>query len=464
METDNITDLIGIEAKDIGQVTVNLEALREQGILVSVSVKGTSMFTRRSTRAELGMASDDIRVSHLTAGVSWTIRPELAKAWRSLEGRVRHNLERITYDVTGFRPKRYLPFRAWDQWLEAHEELVSEGYGLTLEILRDRQTTIDETRERFEAVAQRAWAALMSQHQHAWDYGDLLDEPVVLPDGSEYHSFAEFLPDVVNTALRAIPSEDEIREGLSISYEVSLITMMSEIKEELATLAEQRARVATANAEESEARRKEQRIRDLKASAQRANEQWEQEQARIAKAEANAEIARINAQTRIIEENIRQQLGQIVNPYQEMFEQLRDQIAIDAHAILRSLNDHGVVKGPTGKRARNLVETFRLLNVAADTELEELITQLDQRITTRRPDNGQHNVPALQATLEQIALMCSEEGRAIRRMQQAALRIADLPDEQDSSRSRAASAVPDAFDFEHESTRQRNQGAAPDLA
>jgi hypothetical protein len=461
IDAGDVANFFNVDAEQIGEQTVNLEALRRQGVLCNVTVRGTSMLQRRSTRAELGMAADDIRVDHLTAGVSFTIRPDLAKQLRSVESRVRYNLDCRSFDLAGFRPKRYLPFTAWDSWLEAHDELVTEWEGVKLEILRDRAAMVEEMRERYQEIARRAWAALMSQRQEHWTFDEDLAAPVLLPDGANYHNFHDFARDLLNLAATKLPSEQEIRDGLTIEYHFSMITMMSQVQAELAALAEEQARTAEARAEQLAARSRQQQIADEQAAARRAAETWEREQGRIVQAEANAEIARINARTRIIEENIRAQLADMVNPYAEMFEQLRQQIAIDANTILQSLKG-GTMRGPTATGARNLIETFRVLNVAGDTELASLIDQLEKRLDLRQPGIP-HDVPKLSETLAQIAEICSDEALAIRRKQDAGFRLAEMPEDDRAARTRQPiSAAPDLLRDEL-SPRGPRSNAAPDM-
>lgn len=444
IDRGDVAEFFEVDASEIAETPVNLEALREQGVLVSVSVRGTSMLARRATRAELGMAADDIRVDHLTAGVSYTVPPDQAKAWRNVEGKVRLNLKRFSFEISGFAPKSYLPFTAWDNWLQKHRDLVAEGEGIKLEILRDRQQLVEDMHRRYAEIADRAWSALMSKHPEAatWSRNADLIQPVILPDGKSYHNYHDFARDLLDVALKKLPSEDDIRDGLTIDYQFSLITMMSEVQEELAALAEQQARTAEARAQQAESRSRQHMIADQQAAAKQAADRYVQEQGRVDQANADAEIARINARTRIIEQNIRAQLADMVNPYQEMFEQLRQQIAIDANALLQSLKG-GKIKGPTASGARNLIETFRILNIANDTELEALMQKLESRLDMRQP-RIPHDVPKLTETLSQIADLCSDEALAQRRKIEAAMRLADLVEEEGAARSpQPISAAPD---------------------
>lgn len=422
--------LTGIDPAHIGRVQMNLESLKRDGVLVRISVTGTSKFKRRTTTAELGWAAGDARLRHLTTGTSYVIEPTLAKAARSLEERMRQNLGRYSFDVTGFHPYRYLPFTSWDKWQEGHNELVGQFDSLVSRIIDQRSRVADEMALRFSQIAIRAWANLMSDHPCPCLYDAPIPDsypPVRLSSGYEFRSFVDFEAKLVGDALVSIPSADTLRSSLKVSYQVSLIQMGSDYEKELKEQADQRLAIADTRRREFEtnaAYRLEQATTHYERS--RLAEQLIHERRRL-EAETQAELARISAQTRIMEQNIREQLREMTNPYEEMFNELRDQIARHAAGIAESLARNGAVVGPTADRARNLVETFRLLNVSGDMQLETLVNELSGRIEGRDADTGNIAVPPLQETIHAISRLCNTQTAEIRRAARIRTRSASIP-------------------------------------
>ena len=137
---------INVEADRIKTVQLQLNVLRNQGILVDLSVSGTGMFTRTATWAEIGIQADeaDPRFTRFSRGQKYLIPEEQIKRLRSVETRMRQWLDRLSYDVTGFRPYRWLPFTAYDAWIDKWNECKAELEWVKSNILSHYDQYVDE--------------------------------------------------------------------------------------------------------------------------------------------------------------------------------------------------------------------------------------------------------------------------------------------------------------------------------
>jgi len=82
-----VAAMIKVQADRIKTVQLQLNVLRNQGILVDLSVSGTGMFTRTATWAEIGIQADeaDPRFTRFSRGQKYLIPEEQIKRLRSVE-------------------------------------------------------------------------------------------------------------------------------------------------------------------------------------------------------------------------------------------------------------------------------------------------------------------------------------------------------------------------------------------
>ncbi|MCP4513966.1 MAG: hypothetical protein GY824_01885, partial [Delftia sp.] len=168
---------------------------------------------------------------------------------------------------------------------------------------------------------------------------------------------------------------------------------------------------------ETERNRERARQIEIQALAQTAQKQeWavqreldlgveEEERARHMRLEA--ERRRLRAMHEAEMEHARQQLDNIISPFDEVFQQLRSQIHQDVSAIAASIEKNGHLRGKVATRARSLVDTFRLLNAHGDEDLENALDALKDRLPTQRPTGAKtrYDTGAVLSQLGQIKEM-----------------------------------------------------------
>jgi len=119
--------------------TINLQLnfLRQEGILVDLNVSGTGMFQRTPSWAELGIPefTGDKRTVQFTKGLKFLYPEDKVRKLKSFESRLRQNLDKHSYDVTGFKPFRWLPYTAYQAWRSKHDAIVEEANAFIQELI-----------------------------------------------------------------------------------------------------------------------------------------------------------------------------------------------------------------------------------------------------------------------------------------------------------------------------------------
>jgi len=84
---EEVAKKLGVEKTSVRSVTMQLEILRKQGILVDLSIGGTSMFTRSTSWVEIGIQpeEDDVRTQRFTRGRKYLIPEDQVKKLHSVE-------------------------------------------------------------------------------------------------------------------------------------------------------------------------------------------------------------------------------------------------------------------------------------------------------------------------------------------------------------------------------------------
>ena len=371
METDVLERLrarhaakLDIPTDRVELVELDLDVLLKLGTLIDIDVRGLSSFTRRATWEELGVPEASARRARFTRGVKNLIPQEYIRAFRSLEVRARRWLNEHSFDVTGFRPYRYVPFTAYPSWREGHERLVRQWEMLKLKVLFEyRFLLVPELEEDFEEVAVEAARALRLRGQKR----------------------QEFIAHVIERAKAAMPTYRALCESLVLDYRAGLLLSRARIEEELAVAAEMEAKrreaLARARAAEAEAAHKERLLEEMR----------------------KAEL-----------EHYKEQLRQMASPIAEVFHQLRAQMYEDAVAVLTTMQkNNGKLIGPAVRRARSMVKTFRLLNALDDKELEKLLDAIERQLEA---GPSERRAAQVEETLHQIARLTHRSAAEVRRL------------------------------------------------
>ena len=365
---------LGIPADRVALVRFDLDVLLQLGILVDLDVRGISRFTARASWEELGIPEAAIRRARFTRGVKALVPKDYIAAFRSIEVRARRLLDDLSFDVMGFRPYRYVPYTAYSKWREGHERLVQEWEALKAGLLfHYRFQVVPALEEDFREVAVEAAQALG------------------MKDGEGKEAF---VATIVKRARAAMPSFQDIVEGLVLEYSTAVLVSPAAIERDLAERDEiRRARRLI----EEQAQLEEARIR---AERQRV-EAESRERERLLVEMRQAELA-----------HYRQQLEQMASPIAEVFHRLRAQMFEDAQAVLATMErNEGRLIGPAVRKARGMIESFRLLNALDDQKLEGLLTRMEAHLEAPERDAG-----AVEDALRQIAAVTRESAREVQKL------------------------------------------------
>jgi hypothetical protein len=373
---------IGVEKGSIHTVQMQLEVLRKQGILVDLSISGTSMFTRSTTWVELGIQpeADDKRTERFTRGQKYLIPEEVIKRLRSIETSMRAALDYYGQTITGFRPYRWIPFTAYDEWRERWEDLTDRFNAVKAEILVDYDFYIERLKEDFGEVAVKSWNSIQAQ---GYDW--------VILDGKPLGREA-FIEAVIADAMSKLPSRQHIEQNLKADYVTALVYGMEDVETD-------KARAAVVKAEADAARVK----ADLEIKAKSEQVRHTMKVNQLAEMEKEAKI---EAMWKAEIEHARAQLGEIVSPFEEVFRNLRNRFADDAAEMLESIKKNGFVRGKVAEKGRGLVELFDMWAVHSDAELRAKLIDLKKAIgpsVKNRADASERSTEDVKAILEDIA-------------------------------------------------------------
>ena len=119
-----VSELTGISVDRIGTVRLQLEKLLSEGILIDLVIGGESMFQKSADWAEIGIQVGELQTRRMTRGSKYLINTTRIKNLRSATTRMRQWLDRLTNDITGFRPWRYLNYKRYPEWVEKWNELA----------------------------------------------------------------------------------------------------------------------------------------------------------------------------------------------------------------------------------------------------------------------------------------------------------------------------------------------------
>lgn len=204
-----VAEAAGIDLNKVAQVRLDIQKMLESGLLIDIDLHGFSCLRVGVSWEELGIRLDDKRRDRMSTGTKYLAPAVYVKKLTSLEVRFRQCLDRFSSDVTVFRPWRWLPFSAYDEWKEAWEALKVELEALKAEIVTNYDNIQDENRRYFEGVARRAWKA----YQAPYD-GEAV---VVTEDGvfGDYQTFEDF---IVDSALAKMPAIEFVKHGIYPDY------------------------------------------------------------------------------------------------------------------------------------------------------------------------------------------------------------------------------------------------------
>lgn len=413
-QKDILAARIGIDSQKIGNISLQLDMLRKQGLLIDLNIAGTGMFTRQANFMELGIGFDvdDERTRRYTAGSKYLIPRDYVDQLKSVETRMRNLVYRYGLEVTGFAPYRWLPVTSYWKFREQWEGLLDEFNDAKAQIIARMPEFTDNLADEFAAGARRSWQSIVSQGYTAMisknSRGDVIR---TFTDGDAY------VDAVVQSALSMLPTVKQVEDGLRADYRINMVTTDLDAAEQQAQAEIIRER---ANAEKRTAYMQTALLEQQFQQNQRLNE-LATEKAELERDELSIKVQAMMAAEL---EHAKEQLATMRSPFEEVFVALRQQMAKDAQDMLESVQKSGFLRGKVAEKGAGLLSFFDLMAVHSDKELRDKLMELKAQIgpigDSRDKDTAGRDANQIAATLQQIVDLAHIEAQHLTEISKAA--------------------------------------------
>ena len=386
-------------AEEIERLPFDLSALEEEGAFINVDATGFGILDRRLDWQALGVElpeNTDVAFTSPRCGLlpNRFRRPLLTPVSQAHTALHKYSYHfRLTETLFETVAYRWVPWRAFIEFESAFNKACGN-------LNEARQKVLDQYDQIREEV-------LATFKQVAADSAQRLEATgAVVPE--------DFQGRVINSVLSAFPTEDELRGKLTLRFQVGVILLGSEMLREQRLAAEERRRVEHVESER--------RVEWLRANATEQaiqRQTWaEQESLRLrlsAEEDEHKREAEVKERIRQMKfDAAREKLQETLSPLQEGAAQLRAQIYESAVAMQEALEKHDFLPGATAKKARNLTRWFRLMNFQSDTELDQLLNNLERLAakpagkSKRRASNA-----AVKDVLDNIIQLCYRDAHEL---------------------------------------------------
>ena len=370
----------GRNAEEVERLPFDLSVLEEEGVFVNVDASGFGMLNRRLDWQALGIRlpeDSDVAFHPPRCGIlpNRYRRPLLTPATQAHAALHKFSYQfRLTETLFETPAYRWIPWRAFQEFETAFNAASEHLEAAKQEVLKDYDGIRQEVLDTFTRLSSDSAQRLLATGT------------VVSPD---------FCERITTSVLDALPSEQELRDKLTLRFQVGVILLGSEMLKEQRRAVKERHRL-----ERDQAATELARERERAAEAAVQQDLWAQrESARLRLVAEKEEIQReaeVKERIRQLKiEAAREKLEETLSPLQEGAAQLRAGVYESATAIHAALTKNGYLPGATARKARAMTQWFRLMNFQSDKELEQLISQLERLAASgagkkkRSADGGQ---------------------------------------------------------------------------
>ena len=380
------------EAEEIESLPFDLSALEEEGVFVNVDASGFGILDRRIDWQSLGITlpkETDVAFHPPRCGVlpNRYRRPLLTPATQAHQALKKYSYQfRLTETLFETPAYRWIPWRAFTEFESEFNAALDHLNKAKQAVLENYDSIRGEVLETFTKLAQDSAQRLLAT-------GVVVN--------------SDFRERIRIGVLDALPTEEEIRDGLTLRYQVGVILLGSEMLREQRLALEERHRIKEVEAHRALAEREERA-----AAAIVQHRLWgEQESVRlrlVAEKEDLAREAEVKERIRQMKlEAAREKLEETLSPLQEGAAQLRAQVYESAVAMHEALAKNDFLPGATATKARNMARWFRLMNFQSDKELESLINELE-RLAAKKGDKKKRRTETseVKAVLDDIIELC----------------------------------------------------------
>lgn len=333
--------------EQITTIRMELKRLRDLGILVDVSISGLNLLCTSSTWDEFGVPESDERRRRLKKGRKNIVSSAFVNKATSLSVRIRQNLERYSYSLTGFAPFRWIPASAYFVWREEHDSLCRQ--------LADLVASYDEAAEREQlaasmtTIAGEAYASLSARKQ---------------PNVSQ----EQYTAQIVAAALAKLPSAATIKAAIKAEYRTAVLEDNTDVAQRLAAL---------------------------------DKAELEHEQIRV-------EQDKVKEMHRLEMEAARSRIATMASPWDEMLQQFEAQLFEASDAAMQTMQKHGYLPGKTADALKGLRQMYEVMCVAKSDRIETALATIESALASKpakiqgQPERS-YDVELVRGALTQLA-------------------------------------------------------------
>ncbi len=362
-------------------VRVQLDILRENGILIDLTITGSNMFTKTASFDEIGFLQDaakDARYGWIKPGAKYLIPEEPVKKIKSIVIRMRQVFEAHSRKVAGFSPYNWMPYTAHPAFVEKWKELRDEFYQTKADIIESRDEYVDIIAKEYEKIALSAWKAMSAQ-----DGGKVMI-------GGEKMDMEDFVSYMIEKAISLVPSADDIEEKLQADYITALVYSEYDSAKESAEVEKVRRELSTAE-EESELKNRI-LLEELRAKTIQNNAEKQERDAKI-EAMRQAEL-----------EHARDQIKETVSPFVEVYKNALAECVERAEDLLKTIKKGGSVRGKVAEKGRGLLDFYNMLLIPelTDERMVEKLTELQKLLGETGTKDDSRDVSQIAHKLKEI--------------------------------------------------------------
>jgi len=434
-----VAEQTGEDPDRIRLVEMQLDMLLKVGVVVDIDATGLSLFSVKAPWEMWGVPASSARRAHLTAGSLSLFPKSVVNGVRSKAQSAVNSLDaHYSFPVPGL-PGRWVPYTAYRAWLEDFNHRVADlDRYVQQHILECYDVLVRQAERDVSRMAREAYNSLRALDRwielderigvNTSDLGSataalgdvvrvcghwLDGRPDISQDDIAYRTFQagslevvsadearvetetcivgavtgagsglgtvtqdEFAEDVMVRVRRAIPTPEIISERLRLTYSTAALVNPAVVEAELAHRDEIRRMREIAQEAEGARREEKDRERRLAREQEEAQKRRIWAQARLVELEVEYRQKQLEEMRAVEREHYRQQLTHMASPVLAIFNNLRTQMHAGAQAVLETLKS-GRANGPAVRKARGMVQAFRLLNGLEDDEMDRLIARAD---------------------------------------------------------------------------------------
>jgi hypothetical protein len=373
---------------------LELDVLREQGLLIDLNISGTTMFERKAEWDEIGFQPGgvDVRKQRISTGrkIILPVDDEI-KELHSISATLRQTLAKYSCDIPGFFPYKFVTLEAFAQKFKPKFDECLVRWRHTIDtIITSIEGWRDQLAEKSALEAEQSWKSITGQ---SYEFVIIDEKPY------DHDAYIDYC---VSRDLDGLPTPELVEATLKLDYVVGMVYGEADAAADHARaevirqqLQVEREHSNLENAILQEQVRHDRYIHNLAEDERRARRE------EILKAEA---------------EHIRRQLAEHGSPFDKIVRDARARAADSAAEILQSVKKNGFVRGKVAEKGAGLREYFQLMAVHDDKYLLDLLSALERQIGPvgdRSKETPERDLATITATLEQIVDLADTEFQVI---------------------------------------------------